>query len=82
MTVSTYEDIRGYAAVYERLLNLLDFADEPIEPLLYLAWGPEALGQQSAVRAPRMVEGVLTLLRDTPWSKCPTQVDPARLAEP
>lgn len=36
--MSNDEDIRGSATVEERLLNLFDFADEPIEPLLNLNW--------------------------------------------
>lgn len=41
--MSNYENVRGWATVHERLLNLLDIADEPIEPILYLDWGSETL---------------------------------------
>lgn len=41
VTMSNYEDVRGWATVYERLLDLLDVADEPIQPFLHLAWGSD-----------------------------------------
>lgn len=42
--MSNYENVRGWATVHERLLDLLDLSDEPVQPFLYLAWGPRTLG--------------------------------------